>query len=173
METIANPTLLDKVLANAIPDKNVTAVLASPSTASVRDAICETLHRYCVEVDRGAIDGVSLLFTDDATYEFGDRTYRGRDGIASLFMESGKRAARVGVRGPVLHCMTTLSVAVSDDDGAATATSYVTVMTAGGVDHWGRYEDELRRQNGGDWLISRRRFRLAGAVPDGLGEALR
>lgn len=144
----------------------------STLTASARDAICETLNRYCVEADRGRIDGVSALFTEDASYEFGDREYRGRDGIVELFTESGKRAARTSVRGPVLHCMTTVAVNVADHETTAVATSYVTVMTEAGVDHWGRYDDELR-QEGGQWFISHRRFRLAGAVRHGLGEALR
>ena len=50
----------------------------------------------------------------------------------------------------------------------ATATSYFTVMTGAGVDHWGRYKDRFTPDTDGDrWLFAHRLVRTDGRTPGG------
>lgn len=135
-----------------------------------REHVRDVINRYCTEADQARLDGVAALFTPDATYEFGDRHYRGRDGIREMFAESGRRAAAAGFTSRVQHCVTTSTIDV--DGSTAQGTTYVTVLANSGVDHWGRYRDQFLCE-GAEWLISRREFTLLGAVPAGIGEVLR
>jgi hypothetical protein len=135
-----------------------------------REEIRTVINRYCTEADRGCLDGVAALFSEDAVYEFGTRSYRGRRGIRNMFVESGQRVAAGNLSGKLMHSVSTSSVELSGS--TAQATTYVTVLGGAGIDHWGRYNDDLADRDG-RWLITRRRFTLIGAVPDGVGEALR
>ncbi|MCV7032341.1 nuclear transport factor 2 family protein [Mycobacterium sherrisii] len=136
-----------------------------------RENIRSVINRYCMEADRGQLDGVAALFSEDAVYEFGSRTYLGRSGIREMFVESGRHAAVAAVSGPFLHSVSTSLVELSGS--TAQATTYVTVLSGAGIDHWGRYHDDLAIVDGKEWLITRRRFTLLGAVAGGIGEALR
>ena len=45
--------------------------------------------------------------------------------------------------------------------------SYFAVFTTIGVDHWGRYQDEVRKENG-DWLIGNRHIHVDGFADNSL-----
>jgi hypothetical protein len=46
----------------------------------------------------------------------------------------------------------------------ASASSYFSVFTEVGLDHWGSYRDRLARVGEG-WLLAQRRVRVDGATP--------
>ncbi|BBX62585.1 hypothetical protein MSAS_17590 [Mycobacterium saskatchewanense] len=135
-----------------------------------REGIRDVINRYCIEADHGRIDRLLDLFTNDAEYNFNDRKYQGHNGIRDLFAESGRRLRVARMRVRATHWMST-SVIDLADGGAASASSYVSVLANGVLDHWGRYDDEFVCTTG-RWRIARRRFLLEGAVPDGIGSVL-
>lgn len=134
------------------------------------EAIRDLVNRYCIEADQGRIDSVQNLFTDDAVYVFSGREYVGREGILDLFAESGRRLSAANVKVRAWHMVSSSTINLGAD--TATARTYVVVLAAGAVDHWGHYDDEFRRVQD-QWLISRRLFALQGTAPGGIGEVLK
>jgi ketosteroid isomerase-like protein len=129
-----------------------------------RERIRDTIARYAHLVDRGRIDELVALFTEDATLEAGDRPpARGRDAIRAVFLGTGRRLASAAA--PLIrHHVSNVLIDVGGPD-AATASSYFLAVTERGPDHWGRYRDRLVRQ-GDHWLFAHRRARADGYAPD-------
>ena len=67
--------------------------------------------------------------------------------------------------GRMQHHVTSVRVDVVSPT-EATATSYFTVMTGAGVDHWGRYKDRFV-PDGDRWLFAHRLVRTDGRTPGG------
>jgi uncharacterized protein (TIGR02246 family) len=124
-----------------------------------RDAIRELIARYNRDGDSGRIDEVLELFVDDASLTVDGTAYDGRAAIRGMF-ETAVGPAPERIR----HHTSTLVIDVDGDN--ATARCYFQVLTSQGLDHWGRYRDQLARVDG-RWLFARREVRVDGMTPGG------
>jgi SnoaL-like domain len=111
------------------------------------------------------------VFADDARVEFiesgTNSVYVGRSEVLRLLTETKRKwAAAAQSRGAVpyvRHFVASHLIELTGRDSAR-GRSYVAVVKAHGLDHWGRYLDEYRCE-GERWLISARR-----AITDGFSE---
>ena len=132
---------------------------------SVRDAIA----RYVWAADGGHAAELAECFTTSGVLDVGDLGGRwtGRDEIARQLAAVAERVAAAGDGpGPVRHHVSSVLVTPESVD-TARARSYFAVHTAVGLDHWGRYYDQLRVQ-GGRWRFAERVVRLDGHSPGSL-----
>jgi ketosteroid isomerase-like protein len=128
-----------------------------------REAIRDLVARYNAGADGGRFDPVVALFASDAVLEIPSERFEGREEIAGLFRRTQERvvgSAAPGGRQHLRHFTATLQI---DVDGPDTARSrcYYQVLMAHGLDHWGRYIDEYRREDGG-WVFAHRRVTVDG-----------
>lgn len=130
---------------------------AAPDDVLIRSLIGRAAHLG----DEGAPDDYRTLYTDDATWTFGDATQSGVDAI----VEGTRQRRAEGVSGPgtnTRHLVVPLHVAVDGD--AATAVSYflffANTSSVPEVRMFGVYDDELVRTAQG-WRIRRRVSRRA------------
>jgi len=128
---------------------------------TARELVRETVTRYAHLVDRGRIDEVIGLFTEDGTLEAGDRPpVHGRDAIRAFFLDTKGRLAAAATRPLIRHHVSNLVIDVTGPD-TADARSYFLAITERGPDHWGRYRDQLVRI-GERWLFTSRLVRVDG-----------
>ena len=137
-----------------------------------RESIRDLVARYNACGDAGRFDDLLALFADDAFLEVvGSETARGREQIRSLMT----RAARVDPRSPAAagrprvlrHFTATHQIDVEGPD-AASGRCYFAVLTADGLDHWGRYVDRYVR-GPARWLFQSRRVTVDAAIAGGWG----
>lgn len=136
-----------------------------PSDVLARFEVHELVHRVAVLGDRGRVEEMAALFTDDGVLEVAGRDLvEGPDAIARYLRDAGTRfAAAVERHGRLHHHVSSVAVELVGP-GEAWAASYFLVMAASGPDHWGRYRDELVRVDGA-WRLRRRRVHVDGASP--------
>lgn len=131
---------------------------------AAREQIRELIARYNQYGDGGRYDQLVALFAPDGILQTDDETVAGAANLRRFFTR---------VAGPtpsyVRHFTATLQIDVASPT-AARARSYYQVLTADGLDHWGRYADELAALDG-SWMFARRRVRLDGMRPDGWAAA--
>ncbi len=126
--------------------------------------IRETIARYAHLIDRGRLDEVVELFTEDGTLEAGDRApARGHAAIRAVFAGTGERLAAGTARPLIRHHVSNVVITL-DGQEAAAAESYFLAVTGRGPDHWGRYRDRLVLRHG-RWLFQHRRVRPDGYAP--------
>lgn len=130
-----------------------------------REQIRDTLARYNWSGDAGRLDGVADTFCVDGVLEIrGVKPIRGRSEIAAfLGGVAGKIASSADAKPVVRHnvanvLFTTLT------PGEAHVSSYFTVLTNIGLDHFGRYRDTLV-PDGDTWLIKHRKVSTDWAAP--------
>lgn len=123
------------------------------------EAIRDVVARYNLYGDSGRFDQLLALFSEDATVVTDRATYAGRDAIRGLF-ETAAGPAPEEVR----HFTATHVIEVDGD--LASSRCYFQVLTSSGLDHWGRYRDQLTRIDG-RWLFTRREVRVDGMTPGG------
>ena len=125
-----------------------------------RERIRDLVAHYNLAGDRGWIDDMVALFTQDATLTIDKVDHVGRDAIREVF---------TGATGPhpelIRHHVATLKIDIADPNHAS-ARSYFQVLTVNGLDHWGRYTDRFHRDSD-RWLFSHRSVRVDGATPGG------
>ena len=128
-----------------------------------RESVRDLVARYNANADSGRFDQVLECFADDAVMELDGRPYRGHDEIHSIF--TGAAALARSGPGPVLvrHHTSTLQIDVTGP-GEASSRCYYQVLSAEGLDHWGRYLDTYGVVDG-SWKFVRRREFLDGSVP--------
>ncbi len=146
-----------------------------PAQLAAREEIRELISRYCVAADAGKLADVAALFTPDGHIDFRGEKHVGAAGILGMFTESGQRLrgsdlAGTALRSRLLHTVSTTSIEF-DGPGSARVQSYFTVLSGIGVDHWGRYRDELVLDDG-RWRFAARRITVDGRAPGGVGEVL-
>ncbi len=113
---------------------------------AAREHIRDTLARYTWSGDAGKVDDLALAFAPDGMLEIrGEEPLRGRDAIA---------ARLGGVKRIVRHNLANIRFTAVSTERAAVS-SYFTVVTEIGLDHYGRYRDEFARV-GDQWLIAHR-----------------
>jgi len=131
-----------------------------------REQIRDTLARYNWLGDAGRPDGLAETFCADGILEIrGSQPWRGRAEIASFLGGiTGSVAARADFKPVVRHIVTNvLFTGLTPDE--ARVSSYFTVVTQIGLDHFGRYRDVLV-PDGGAWLIKYRKVSTDWAAPD-------
>ncbi|ORB73860.1 nuclear transport factor 2 family protein [Mycobacterium scrofulaceum] len=129
-----------------------------------RERIRDTLARYNWAGDVGDVTGLAETFCVDGVLEIrGLEPLRGRAAIASFL--GGVAVTRpASVKPIVRHNLTNVLFAGLTRD-AAHVSSYFTVVTHAGLDHFGRYRDTLV-PDGDTWLINHRRVSTDWAAPD-------
>jgi len=146
-----------------------------------RERVRDTVAAYNHCGDRFLLDELVACFTVDGVLESkGDWVARGRDEIrrtlsgvratepvpASAGPPDGPRAAPAAGRRPafVRHFLTNLRFDEVTPERIRTS-AYFAVLTAAGLDHWGRYRDLLVPAEG-RWLFAHRLVRIDAMVPD-------
>ncbi len=140
-----------------------------PWELSAREQIRDLVARYNANGDSGRFDEVVELFAPDAVMDVDGRLSVGREEIRTVFTSAASslkehlaaRAAPSYLR----HFTSTLQIDVLGPT-LARARCYYQVVTAHGLDHWGRYLDEFGVVEG-RWRFTKRVERLDGAVPGG------
>ncbi len=131
-----------------------------------REHIRDTLARYNWSGDAGRLDGLAETFCADGVLEIrGSAPLRGRTEIASFLSGiTGNVAARADVKPVVRHNVTNvLFTGLTPNE--AQVSSYFTVVTQIGLDHFGRYRDTLV-PDGDTWLIKHRKVSTDWAAPN-------
>ncbi|OBF49482.1 hypothetical protein A5787_00585 [Mycobacterium sp. 852002-50816_SCH5313054-b] len=131
-----------------------------------REQIRDTLARYNWSGDSGRAGGLAETFCADGVLEIrGSQQLRGRTEIASFLGGiTGNVAARADARPVVRHNLANVLFTVLTPDRAEVS-SYFTVVTQIGLDHFGRYRDVLV-PDGGTWLIKHRTVSTDWVAPD-------
>jgi SnoaL-like protein len=122
-----------------------------------RERIRDTLARYNWSGDAGRIESLAETFCADGVLEIrGLRLLRGRSEIASFLSGvTGGVADNGDVKPVVRHNLATvLFTGLTPHE--AQVSSYFTVVTHIGLDHFGRYRDTLV-PDGDTWLIKHRK----------------
>jgi SnoaL-like domain len=122
-----------------------------------RERIRDTLARYNWSGDAGRVDGLAETFCTDGILEIrGLRALRGRSEIVAFLSDvTGNIAGDVGVEPLVRHNVANL-LFIGVTRLEAQVSSYFTVVTHVGLDHFGRYRDTLV-PDGDTWLIKHRK----------------
>ncbi len=142
----------------------------SPAPAAVaelvaREAVRDLVARYTWAGDGGRSAELAGLFHVEGVLDVGEHGGRW-EGRAEIEAQLDAVAARVvaagGMPGPVRHHVSSLVVDLTAPT-EATASSYFLVLSAIGVDHWGRYRDSLAVDPAdGAWRFVERRVRVDG-----------
>lgn len=136
----------------------------------VREAVRDLVARYTWAGDRGRSAELAALFAPGGVLDVGDHggRWEGQTHIAEQLDEVGKRVAESGSSpGPVRHHVSSLVIDVTSPS-EATSSSYFLVLTAIGVDHWGRYRDRVALGADGIWRFTERTVRVDGHTPGSL-----
>jgi ketosteroid isomerase-like protein len=139
---------------------------------SARETVRHTIASYTYAADHGRFEDVASLFTVDGILEVhgtGGARAVGRDAILAFFRGVGSDVVTTAPPGRMQHHVSSVRVDVASPT-EANVTSYFTVMTGAGVDHWGRYRDRLT-SDGDRWLIAHRLVRTDGRTPGGWADA--
>ncbi len=131
-----------------------------------REQIRDTLARYNWSGDSGRPDDLAETFCADGILEVrGSEPLRGRTEIAAFLRGiTGSVAARSDARPVVRHNLANLLFTGLTADRAEVS-SYFTVVTQIGLDHFGRYRDVLV-PDGDTWLIRHRKVSTDWAAPN-------
>ncbi len=143
-----------------------------PWELSAREAVRHTIASYTYSADNGRFDDVARLFATDGVLEvhgIGGARAEGRDAILGFFRGVGGDVVTTAPPGRMQHHVSSVRVAVTSPT-EATATSYFTVMTGAGVDHWGRYKDSFVPEDDG-WVFAHRLVRTDGRTPGGWADS--
>jgi len=128
-----------------------------------RESVRDLVAAYTWSGDRGDSAAVAELFTEAGVLDVGDHggAWRGRARIRAELDAVAERAVAIGGSpGPVRHHVASLRVTVTGP-AEAEATSYFSVFTAIGLDHWGRYRDRFVADDG-TWRFVERTVRVDG-----------
>ena len=132
-----------------------------------REAIRDLVARYNAYGDSGLFDRMLELFAPDAVLVIGDSSHVGRDAIRSVFTAVPQRTAQHGSRPAYLRHATATHQIDLVDETAAKGRCYFTVVTAIGLDHWGRYLDDYSVVDG-EWRFARRQVHTDGFSPQSM-----
>ena len=135
---------------------------------AAREAIRHTIASYTYAADRGRFDDLVALFAPDGVLDVhgvGGARAEGRDAIAHFFTGVNTDVVESAPPGRMQHHVSSVWIDLTSES-AARASSYFTVFTGAGVDHWGRYRDALVLGDG-RWLFAHRLVRTDGMTPGG------
>lgn len=130
-----------------------------------RERIRDTLARYTWSGDGGKLDELASAFAPDGVLEVrGEEPLHGRDAIVARLGAVAATPAAPGVKRVVRHNLANIRF-TAVTPGRIAVSSYFTVVTEIGLDHYGRYRDEFVPV-GADWLIAHRFVSTDWAAPD-------
>jgi hypothetical protein len=130
-----------------------------------REAIRDTIATYNYAGDALLIADLAGCFAEDGVLELRGRPLAiGRLAITQLIesLVPKNEAGESGKRYVHHHVSSTHFISIVQDE--ARTRSYFQVMTAAGVDHWGRYDDTFAPSDG-RWLLQRRKATIDGHSP--------
>ncbi len=133
-----------------------------------RESIRQTIASYTYFADRGRFEQVVDCFLPDGTLRvegIGGATAVGRPAILAFFTGVHSDVETTQPPGRMQHHVSSTWIEVLSATEAH-ASSYFTVMTGAGVDHWGTYRDEFAPYED-RWLFKQRTVRTDGVTPDG------
>jgi ketosteroid isomerase-like protein len=140
-----------------------------------REEIRSCIVRYNANGDAGRLEQMLDVFTDDAVMEIEGEQTVGRDAIGAVMRSAGRefvgfaKASGAPRDLPVLrHFTSTVDIEVVSPTEAH-GSMYYFVFMHNGLDHWGRYLDDYRCDDG-RWRIAHRREWMDGATAGGFGE---
>ena len=136
---------------------------------AAREAIRDLVARYNANGDAGRFAQVLELFAGDAVMTVdGGHVSHGVDEIAQIFSGAARLVAANADDSPryVRHFTSTHQIDLVDGEHA-TGRCYFQVLTAIGLDHWGRYVDEYRVVDG-RWRFAARSATVDGHSPESL-----
>lgn len=132
-----------------------------------REQIRDTLTRYNWSGDAGRVDDLAATFCVDGLLEIrGSRSLRGRTEIAGFLRgvtADVATTAGAGDKAVVRHIVANVRFTDLTAEQAHVS-SYFTVVTHVGLDHFGRYRDVLVPAEG-TWLIKQRTVSTDWAAP--------
>ncbi len=139
-----------------------------------RESIRQTIASYTYFADRGRFEEVTECFHPDGTLRvegIGGATSTGRAAVLAFFSGVHTDVETSQPPGRMQHHVASTWIEVASDHEAR-ASSYFTVMTGAGVDHWGTYRDEFVPHDG-RWLFKLRTVRTDGVTPGGWADSRR
>jgi len=132
--------------------------------AIAREQIRDVIARYNHAGDRGRLDELVACFSEHGVMDLADLPdLIGREAIRRHLEGVVRDLAAGTTRATLRHHVASTLIELTGED-TATASSYFSVYTEVGLDHWGRYRDRLARV-GEAWLLAHRRVRVDGAAP--------
>ncbi len=135
---------------------------------TARERIRDSIARYTWSGDAFRLEELALAFMPDGALEIrGDEPIRGREAIVALLgtVAPGAKPAPAGVKRIVRHVLANIRfVEVTPD--RALVSSYFTVFTEIGLDHYGRYRDVFVPFEDDQWLIEHRLVSTDWRAPD-------
>src|SRR5262249_17729019 len=138
-----------------------------PWVLEAREEIRDLVARYNANGDTGRFEEVMELFAPDGVMDVGDgRIYTGKDEIVTIFT-GARDNVDYGEQPVYLRHMTATHQIDVIDRTHAKGRCYFQVLTAIGLDHWGRYVDEYELVDG-RWRFAKRRVTVDGRSPDAL-----
>jgi hypothetical protein len=131
-----------------------------------RECVRDTLAQYTWSGDAGKIDELALAFHPDGVLEVrGQEPVHGRGQIIAMLRGvAATPAAGTGVKRIVRHNLANIRFTGVTAERIEVS-SYFTVFTEIGLDHYGRYRDALVPV-GDRWLIEHRYVSTDWAAPD-------
>lgn len=122
---------------------------------TARECIRDTLARYTWSGDAGRIEDLAACFCDNGELEIrGEAVLAGRAAIVARLAAVTAAPAAPGLRRIVRHNVANIRFTNVTRESAEVS-SYFTVFTEIGLDHYGRYRDVFVPV-AGDWLIAHR-----------------
>lgn len=139
-----------------------------------RESARDLVARYAACGDANEIEAMVALFSRDAVMDVGEwGRHEGRDAIRA-FLESVRRPAssdRKAGRRLIRHFTATHRIDVEGPERAR-GQCYFAVVTASGLDHWGRYLDEYVFEDGA-WRFAHRQVVVDAVTPGGWADRRR
>ena len=135
------------------------------------EGIRKTLAEYVIFTDSGRSREFAALFAEDGVFVLpsghaltGPQAIVGfLDAQAELFQFQPAMAPPEP--GYLRHQITTQNIDVLNEN-AATVEAYFMTCTSKGLDHWGRWLDELQREPDGRWRFKKRVVLTEASYPD-------
>jgi uncharacterized protein (TIGR02246 family) len=128
-----------------------------------RESIRATMAAYNAAGDRGRPEGLAACFAADGVLDGPGGAIEGRAAIEAEIQGIIERGSAGAARKFVHHHVSSIDIYELTPQ-AARVRCYYAVLTDQGLDHWGRYEDQLVPVDG-RWLFAYRRARTDGFVP--------
>lgn len=120
-----------------------------------RESIRDLVTRYNSNGDSGRFEQVMELFAPDAVMQLRDRVCTGHDEILTIFTGTREQVRGREQPGYLRHFTATHQIDLIDE-AHATGRCYYAVISATGLDHWGRYLDTYHVVDG-QWRFAERR----------------